>query len=85
MRWDSDEIDALAETLAPKLVDLIVRRLEERPEWAMSIPEAAAWARVEPHVIRRAIADGRLPCLRIGRSVRIRRADLFRVRGNGEA
>ena len=76
MRLEPHEIAALAEALAPLVADELERRLAERPEWAKSIPEAAAYAEVELHQVRDAIADGRLPVLRIGRSVRIRRSDL---------
>jgi len=84
MRLDPDEIEQLAETLAPRVADLLERRLSERPELAFSVPEAAAWCRVETHTIRKAITDGRLACLKIGRSIRIRRSDLFAIRPNGQ-
>jgi excisionase family DNA binding protein len=84
MRLDHTEIQAIADALARHVADILERRLSERPEWAFSVGEAAAWAQVEPHVIRDAVADGRLPCIRIGRSVRIRRTDLFGLR-NGHA
>ena len=80
MRLDDDEIRALASALAPAVADLLERRLAERPEWAYSIAEAAAWADVAEHVVRDAIADGRLPCVRLGRQIRIRRSDLYGVR-----
>ena len=82
MKLDAEEIEAIAEALAGRVAEILERRFSERPEWAFSVSEAAAWLRVEPHVIRDAIADGRLPCIRIGRSVRIRRCDLFEVRPN---
>ncbi|MFH1921738.1 MAG: helix-turn-helix domain-containing protein [Planctomycetota bacterium] len=86
MKLDPDEIAAIAEALAPKVADILERRFSEQPQWALSVAEAASWAEVEPHVIRDAISDGRLPAVRIGRQVRIRRSDLFAVRnGNGEA
>ena len=77
MKLDTDEITAIATELAPKVADILERRMSERPEWAKSINEAAAWAEIEPHVMRDAIAEGRLPCVRVGRSVRTRRSDLF--------
>lgn len=83
MQLEPQEITAIAEALAPLVADILEQRLSERPEWAFSISEAAAWARVSEHVIRDAIADERLPCLRVGRSVRVRRCDLFRVKPNG--
>ena len=79
MHLDPAEIEAIAESLAPKVADILERRFSEQPEWAMSIPEAAAWAKVEPHVIRDALAAGRLPCVKVGRQIRIRRSDLFGV------
>jgi excisionase family DNA binding protein len=84
MRLDAAEIQAIAEALAPAVADILERRLTALPQLALSIPEAAAMIQAEPHVIRDAIADGRLPALRLGRSVRIRRSDLFRVRGEGD-
>ena len=83
MQFDPDEIDAIAEALAPRVAGLLAERLEQQPEWAFSVSQAAAWAQVEPHVIRDAISDGRLPAVRLGRQVRIRRSDLFAVR-NGQ-
>lgn len=85
MRFEPEEIRALAAELAPLVADELERRLSESPRWAMSIAEAAAWLRVEPHVIRDAIDDGRLPCARVGRSIRIRRRDLFLAAPNGQA
>ena len=82
MQLDNAEITAIADALAPKVADILERRLSSRPEWAMSVSEAAAWARVEPHTIRDAIKVGKLACLKIGRSVRIRRSDLFGLGGN---
>jgi len=91
MRLDSSEITAIASELAPKVAAIIERHLEERPEWAMSVPEAAAWASVPEHTIRDAIASGRLSSVKVGHQVRIKRCDLFVVRngdgateGNGE-
>ncbi|MHC4406406.1 MAG: helix-turn-helix domain-containing protein [Planctomycetota bacterium] len=84
MRLDPPEIQAIAQALAPLVADELERRLSERPEWARSIPEAAAYAKVEPHVIRDAIADGRLPSIHVGRQIRIRRTDLFGLR-NGDS
>lgn len=81
MKLDPEEIQAIAQALAPAVADIIEQRLCELPELAMSIPEAAAIARVEEHSIRNAIRDGRLPSFKCGHSVRIRRADLFTVKG----
>lgn len=77
------EIAAIAQALAPVVADILEERFSRQPEWAFSIPEAAAYAQVEEHVIRDAIADGRLACIKIGRSIRIRRSDLFAVRAAG--
>lgn len=81
MRLDRDEIDAIADALASRVADIISRRLSELPELAMSVPEAAEFARVDEATVRSAIKAGRLPCCRIGHQVRIRRADLFTLRG----
>ncbi|HUT91916.1 MAG TPA: helix-turn-helix domain-containing protein [Thermoguttaceae bacterium] len=84
MKLDSDEITAIADALAPRVADILEARLSESPAWAMSIPEAAAWARVPEDAIRHAMKSGELPAVRIGRNVRIRRSDLFAIRPNGE-
>jgi len=81
MRLEPSEIQAIATELAPLVADILEQRLSELPELAMSIPEAAAYARVEEHAIRNAIRDGRLPAIKIGHSVRIRRCDLFGLGG----
>ena len=81
MRLEAPEIDALAEDLAPRVAALLAEHLDARPQWAMSVAEAAAWASVPEHVVRQAIADGRLPCIRLGRQLRVRRSDLFGLGG----
>ena len=77
MRLEPDEVQAIAEARVQRVADILERRLGELPALAMSIPEAAAIARVEEHVVRDAIADGRLPAFKIGKSWRIKRSDLF--------
>lgn len=77
MRLDEQEVQAIAAALAPRVADILEQRLSELPEWAMSIQEAAAWVRTETHVIRDAVTSGRLPCVQVGRTIRIRRSDLF--------
>lgn len=67
MKLDPQEIQAIAAELAPAVADILEHRLSERPEWARSIPEAAAFAQIEEHVVRDAIAEGRLPHIKIGR------------------
>ena len=84
MRFEPYELEALAEALAPRVAEMLERRLSERPELAMSIPEAAAWARLPEYVIRDAVRDGRLPCIRVGRQIRIRRSDLSPSTATGE-
>lgn len=84
MRLDADEITAIADALAPRVADIIERRLCQLPDLAMSIPEAAEYAKVEEHTIRNAIRDGRLPHFKCGHQVRIRRSDLFGVKGGSE-
>lgn len=44
----------------------------------MTIEEAAAYLRVHPQTIRRRLKDGTLPGAQIGRTWRVRRADLDR-------
>lgn len=41
------------------------------PVVVYTIPEAAKLLKVSPQTVKRAIADGRLPVARFGRSVRI--------------
>ncbi|NLS97990.1 MAG: helix-turn-helix domain-containing protein [Planctomycetaceae bacterium] len=79
MRLDPEEIEAIAEALAPRVADILERRLSDLPQWAMSIPEVAAWARVEEYIVREAVRNGSLPCIKLGRSVRIKRSDIFRL------
>ena len=80
MKLEPDELEALAASLAPLVAAKLAERLEESPQWAMSVPEAAAWAKLEEHCIRGDIDSRRLPCVRVGRQVRIRRSDLFSIR-----
>lgn len=84
MHLDDHEIRQLAESLAPLVANELERRFSERPEWAFSIPEAASWAKVPEDSIRHAIKTGKLPCVRVGRSVRIKRSDLFGMNGEGK-
>lgn len=81
MRLDREEIQAIAEALAPLTADILKREVCEWPEMAKSIPEAAAYAKVEESTIRNAIRDGRLPHFKCGHQVRIKLSDLFTVRG----
>jgi excisionase family DNA binding protein len=78
MHLDDTEVQAIAEAIAPRLADILERRLSETPQWAMSISEAATWAQVSEDSIRHAIKVGRLPVVRVGHNVRIRRSDLFK-------
>jgi excisionase family DNA binding protein len=48
-----------------------------------TVKETAAIARVSPATIRRLIDAGRLPAMRVGRSVRIDRAALDRMLSKG--
>ena len=83
MRLDPDEISAIAQSLAPLVADILERRLGKTPQWAMSISAAAAWANVPEDAIRHAIRAGKLPAIKIGNQIRIRRADLFVVKREG--
>jgi excisionase family DNA binding protein len=42
----------------------------------LTVPEVAALLRLSPRSIRRLIADGRLPVVRLGRAIRIRPQDV---------
>ncbi len=81
MQLDPSEIQAIADALAPRVADILERRLSELPELALSIPEAAAYVKIPEHTLRNAIRDGRLPAAKIGHQVRIRRCDLFNLQG----
>ena len=76
-RVDPDEIQAIADSLAPRVAEILARKLESRPELALSIPEAAAIAKVDERTIRDACEAGRLRHLKIGRQIRIPRSELF--------
>ncbi len=85
MNLDPSEIQAIAQALAPAVADILAERFESRPEWCFSISEAAAWLQVDEHVVRHAIRAGKLPAVKLGNQVRIKRADLFLARpSNGE-
>lgn len=81
MRLDPSEIQQIADALVGPLADALERRLSESPEWARSIPECAAYLDMSERTIRDAIESGRLPAIKIGRQIRVRRSDLFLVRG----
>ena len=85
MKLELSEIESLAESLASRVADLLEHRLSERPEWCFSISEAASWLQVDEHAVRHAIRVGKLPAVKVGNNVRIKRSDLFVVRpGSGE-
>lgn len=44
----------------------------------LTLPEVAAFLRVSPKTVRRLVAGRRLRCVRVGRVLRFRQADLFR-------
>ena len=48
-------------------------------ERLLDVPAVAETLGVCPRTVRRMIKDGRIPALRVGRSVRIRAADLNRL------
>ena len=82
MKLDASEVRAIAQSLAPIVADILAERFESRPEWCFSPSEAAAWLQVDEHVVRHAIRAGKLPAVKLGNQVRIRRSDLFLVRGS---
>ena len=85
MRLDPQEIQAIAQALAPAVADILESRLSERPEWAFSVSEAAAYADVSEDSIRHGVKVGKIRSIKIGNNLRIRRSDLFAVRtDNGE-
>jgi excisionase family DNA binding protein len=49
---------------------------EENRMELLTVQETAALLKVAPITVRRFIADGRLPAVRVGRSVRIEKADV---------
>jgi excisionase family DNA binding protein len=50
-----------------------------RVEPLLDIPAVAETLGVSERTIRRMIADGRIPVLRVGRGIRVRAADLTRL------
>lgn len=44
----------------------------------LTLPEVAAFLRVSPKTVRRLVAGRKLRCVRVGRVLRFRQADLFR-------
>ena len=82
MQFDREEIEHLARALAPQIADILEARLSELPQWAFSIAEAAAWARLPEHVVRAAVANGRLRVVHVGRQLRIRRSELFGLKAD---
>jgi excisionase family DNA binding protein len=81
MRLEQAEIEAIADRLADLVAEKLETRLADLPEWAFSIAEAAACINVPDHVIRDAIRSGQLRAAKVGKSIRIRRSDLFRLHG----
>lgn len=71
-----DDLDALAERLAPRLRAMMGDAEPERVSRPLSPHEAAERARTHPETIRRAVRSGALPASRAGRSIRVDPADL---------
>ena len=87
MHLELSEIESLAESLASRVADVLEERFSKRPEWCFSPSEAAAWANIPEDAIRHAIRAGKLPCVKIGNNIRIKRSDLFAAKqagGEGE-
>ena len=47
-----------------------------RTSGLMDVDDAAAYLKLSPHSIRKLYQERKLPCVRFGRSVRFRQADL---------
>lgn len=59
-----------------KIIDQAVNIINPNPKPPLTLKEAAAAVGCSPQTLRRAIWAGELECLRVGREIRIRRADL---------
>jgi len=70
--------DELVEALAERAAELAAERLgaSTAPE-LMTVPEVAAYLRCNKQRVYDLISQGRLPCLKDGARVLIRRADLL--------
>ena len=55
----------------------------DRDESFLTVAEVADWFKVNQQTVRNWIDQGRLPAVRVGRRVRIRRSDFDRILGNG--
>jgi excisionase family DNA binding protein len=55
----------------------------ERDESFLTVAEVADWFKVNQQTVRNWIDQGRLPAVRVGRRVRIRRSDFERILGGG--
>lgn len=81
MTFDRDDIQALAEAVAPMIrqtVDEQFRTLLSATQYPeiMTATEAADFLRVDVQTIRREAQKGTLPRLKVGRSYRFRKRDL---------
>lgn len=70
------DLDVLAERLAPRLAACLLRTGDQRGDELLSAHEAAQRARAHVETIRRAVRRGELAAAQVGRSLRIRSADL---------
>jgi excisionase family DNA binding protein len=54
-----------------------------RDESFLTVAEVADWLKVNQQTVRNWIDQGRLPAVRVGRRVRIKRSDFDRIMGGG--
>lgn len=79
-------VDAALAALRTLVAHLVREELASRQpanDDLLTPQEAAAVAKVAPATVRRWIRDGRLPCHRAGRHLRVRRAELETMLASG--
>lgn len=57
----------------------------DRDESFLTVAEVADWFKVNQQTVRNWIDQGRLPAVRVGRRVRIRRSDFDRILNGGQS
>jgi excisionase family DNA binding protein len=79
---DADELRSPRQALKAAVPSLLWSRMTSAP--LMTIKDAATLLRVSTKTIRRLIAREELQAVRVGRSVRLRSADVFRIIEHGQ-